>query len=345
MTYRELDERLQSTAAALRQLRLDPPVLALAEENAADGLLLLLATLDAGYRVAVIDPDEAEDVLERQVAQAGATTVVAWSRPGRAASLSTRLVTCEGLPRSRAGPAQVARPAPPRTTVVMLPGPKGLVGHSHFTLAAMATNLTSFVPKLRSLDFLTDRRLHDWEALTGALGALLAGRVVAFGLPDDELVRLDETYTVLKQEQADAIVENGRDQDGWGKLRYVFASIGPFAPKWRRRLEAVLGQAVLPLWGSVEVGPAVAAHPTWYPVNAHGIPLVNVMLVPIDPASGRPSEVPWAMLYQAQLGVDSPSGMIGLVGAETGQDSRVGDVVRTTALVEIDSVGLVRFLG
>src|SRR3972149_6461328 len=180
----------------------------------------------------------------------------------------------------------------------------------------MAYKDTSFVPRLRSLVFLSSGSVLEWETLTGGLGALLSGRTVGFDPPASGVLDPAGAYTVLRREEADAIVEAGGDPAGWGRLRYVFVSVGPFSAKWRRRLEAALGRAVLPLWGSADVGPAVAAHPTWYPVRAHGIPMVNVTLVPCDPRTGRQSEGPWAMLAQAELGVDAPSTRVGIAGAE-----------------------------
>lgn len=349
LTYRELDELVRGVAASVRSLELRPPVVALAEEDGVDALVLLLAALDAGCRVAILDPGEPAGALAERLAGSGAGAVLTWSRPGRAAALPARLVRLAELPPVEPGPSPPARPAPPGEPAVMLPSRSGLADHSHFSLAAMATALTSFVPGLRSLDFLSPGSVLGWETLTGALGALLAGRAACFGRPDEGTVEPGEAYTVLRQRDADALVESGADPAGWGRLRYVFASIGPFSARWRRRLETALGRAVLPIWGSAEAGPAVAAHPTWYPLRAHGIPLVNVTLVPVDPATGRASEVPWAMLSQAQLGVDSPSitvadgeAEVEIAGGEAeGQARRV---VRTDAIVEVDTVGVVRFL-
>ncbi len=351
LTYGELDELVRRVAASVRGLELESPVVGLAEEGGRDALVLLLGALEAGCRVAVVDPGEPAAALAERFRRSEAATVLTWSRPGRAAELPARLAWGEELSQARPLPSGAVRPAPPRRPAVLLPSGEGLVEHSHFSLAAMATALTSFVPALRGLDFLATGSLWEWETLTGAVGALLAGRAVAFGRPADGLLEPAGAYAVLSQRDAEALVSSGSDPEGWDGFRYLFCSLGPFSARWRRRLEAAVGRPVLPLWGSVETGPAVAAHPSWYPLRAHGIPLVNVTLVPVNPATGQASEVPWAMLERALLGVDSPSLAVGAAAAELelaepGEEAegQARRVLRTAALVEVDTVGVVRFL-
>ena len=93
------------------------------------------------------------------------------------------------------------------------------------------------------------------------------------------------------------------------------------------------------------MGPAICAHPSWAPVDVHGMPLTNAMLVPLDPANGEPSDVPWEMLTRAELGIEAPSVQIkdetttGIVF-----DMNGNQVVRTGRLVAVDRLGMVRFL-
>ncbi len=352
LSYRELDDLERSVAASLRSLELGTSAVGVCEESAGEALVLLFGALEAGCRVALLDPGEAADVLAARLEHGEVSAILTSTRPGSAAGSRVRLLRLEELARADPGPSPPPRPVPPERPAVLLPARDGLVAHSHFSLAAMATALTSFVPRLRQLDFLSDGPLHEWETLAGALGGLLSGRTVGFASPAAELLDPAEAYTVLRRRAADAVLASGNPQ-GWEQLRYVFVSVGPFAPRWRRRLEEVLGKAVLPVWGSAEVGPVIAAHPTWFPLHAHGVPIVNVTLVPVDPGSGRQSEVPWAMLARAELGVEAPSTRVAVAGAEAAAglatpaphaEAAGAIVVRTSAIVEVDTVGIVRFL-
>ncbi|MBK5231232.1 MAG: hypothetical protein JJE27_08695, partial [Thermoleophilia bacterium] len=98
---------------------------------------------------------------------------------------------------------------------------------------------------------------------------------------------------------------------------------------------------VLPIWGRAAFGPAVAAHPSWFPFDAHGIPLVNVRVLPVDPGSGQPSLVPWEMLEQAEIGIESPSLMTGFVRKSAADDLLTGKILRTHVSGSVDHVGVV----
>ena len=75
---------------------------------------------------------------------------------------------------------------------------------------------------------------------------------------------------------------------------------------------------------------------------------MNVTLIPIDPTTREPSDVPWEMLTRAELGVESPSVMVEAGGPELAADLitvRGNAVVRTGKVVTVDRLGLVRFDG
>ncbi|MBI2358450.1 MAG: hypothetical protein HYV04_06025, partial [Deltaproteobacteria bacterium] len=78
----------------------------------------------------------------------------------------------------------------------------------------------------------------------------------------------------------------------------------------RRRLKNLLDKPALLTHGSVEAGPVFSSHPTWYLDAAVGIPLTNVDVWPLNPANGRPLEVPWEAVEYGEVGVKSP--MVGV---------------------------------
>jgi len=110
-------------------------------------------------------------------------------------------------------------------------------------------------------------------------------------------------------------------------------------------MESFCGRPIFPLWGLPEVGPLVAAHPTWIPPHGHGFPLVNVSLIPIEPNSGKVSIVPWEMLDQAEVGVEALSAMVGYVEPARNVGVKVGTAVRTHQVAAMDHVGVVALQG
>ncbi len=346
LTYGELDMRMQRVAGGLAAMEPRPTLVAVIEPAPADGLALLLGSLDAGARVAVLDPAAPPDVLTTRLRLLQADVILSTAGPAWLEGLPGRVVAEDELPPPAARGPRSTRPAPPREPAVLLSRGTGFVAHSQFTLAAMVRALTGFVPELRELDFVGATAPFEWESLTGALSALLSGRSVAFGPAAAAGGRPEDSYTILRRADADAIVKAGRGPDELRLLRYVFLSTGPFRPRWRRRLETAIGRPVLPVWGTVETGPAVASHPTWFPIDRHGIPIVNVTITPVDPATKQISSVPWELLDRAEMGVDSPSVMVGAVAEEPPAEPPFEDnIFRTGAIVEMDQVGIIRFIG
>jgi hypothetical protein len=345
LTYRELLEQALSAAGGIQQQGLGATI-AVAEARGADALLLLLASMLAEKRVLLVDPRgaAAEQAASLQAAQACA--VLTATGAGDAADRS-------GLPIfSRADLAapfrESARPRRALDPAVLFPGERAVVVHSHFSVAAMCTSLATFIPQLRQLAFVCAPPLACWEALAGIFGALLHGMPVAF--PDlaengDGLAAVDrDCYAILLRRQADEAVRRRRRPAELPALRYLFVSIGRFDLAWRRSAERLFAQAILPVWGLPEVGPIVAPHPTWFPSASHGFPLVNVSLVPLDPATGKVSLVPWEMLDQAEVCVETLSGMLSYANADD-TDLRVGKLFRTRQMATVDNVGVVTLYG
>ncbi|MCC7411623.1 MAG: AMP-binding protein [Gammaproteobacteria bacterium] len=318
-------------------------VVAVVEPDPAQALTLLLGAWLAGRQVCL--PAGDTERLRAQLAEAQAALVLTAREPRELSGLA-------GVPvmraPARAGAAAAQVPAAGRATdpALLIPAARGLVVHSHFSLSAMATALSAFIKEIKDLSFLCTTPLGTWEALTGAIGALLRGRSVLFtdlAEPGCDAVPIpaEGLFSILCRADVDRVIERRRAPQALRGSRYVFVSTGAFKPAWRRRLEAWAGKPILPLWGMPEIGPAVVAHPTWYPVGAHGFPLVNVSIVPVDPDSGRQSVVPWEMLTSAEMGVESLSAMLGYARPGQVPDLRIGKVVRTGQIANIDHVGVV----
>jgi acyl-CoA synthetase (AMP-forming)/AMP-acid ligase II len=346
LIYGELLEQALSVAGGIQKRGLGGTI-AVAEASGPDALVLLLAALLAEKRVLVTDPIRGVEEQAAHLKSAEAAAIITASGAGPGAERS-------GLPvldRAELSDAyrQSARPRRALDPAVLIPGERGVVVHSHFFITAMCTSLATFIPQLRELGFVCLPPPDSWEAVVGMFGALLQGMPIVF--PDREgkssgaLGGDRASYTMLLRSQADEVLRRRRRPAPLAGLRYIFVSTGRFDLAWRQRLEKLLGQAILPVWGLVEVGPIVAPHPTWFPAKAHGFPLVNVSLVPVDPASGKVSLVPWEMLDQAEACVETLSGMIGYAGGVDATKLRVGKLFRTHQMASMDNVGVVTLHG
>ena len=344
LTYGELAERIEALSTGLKASGVTS--VAIAEANLTEGLVALLGALHAGCQATLLDLTAPSDLLGAWIGGARADAVLtACDAVADRDDLPVRVLLARDLEQPPEGSSRPARAAYDQA-VVWLPSGKGvkdLSGHSHFTLSAMATNLRSFLPHFDELALLATGPVWQWETLVPALAHLIAGQVVAAhgaaGAPE-----AGHTYVILERSALEGLLD---DPDAAGILRtvrHLFVQVGTFAPDWRKALERELGRPVLPLWGSPDVGPVIAAHPNWFPLPAHGIPLVNVTPVPLNPLRGFPSEVPWWMLDQAELGIDAPSTLVDCSSEERLSHVRVGNAVRTGHIVEVDLVGVIRFL-
>lgn len=346
LTYGELLEEVLAVAGGMQKF--DPPAIAVMERSAGEALLLLMAGWFAGKQVFLADPGTPAQRLAAHLQEAKAPVALTATDPGEAGGIAdVRIVRKEEL----AGPfREIARFRRATEPAVLIPSAKGVVIHSHFSLSSMCTSLTVFIPQLRQLPFVCVTPLWCWEALLGAFAALLNGMPVVFTtfaeLEAGQHPPLgNDGYTILRRREVDALVRTRYIPPLLSKLRYVFVSTGYFTVRWRRQLEALWGKGILPIWGSPEVGPAVAAHPTWFPLQSHGFPLVNVSLVPVNPATGKISIVPWEMLECAEVGVETLSAMVGYTEPARSAAVRIGKVLRTYRIASVDHVGAVTFHG
>src|SRR3972149_787422 len=88
----------------------------------------------------------------------------------------------------------------------------------------------------------------------------------------------------------------------------------PFPKSLRRQLRRQLRVPVLTVYGYPAVGAIAASHPSWYLDDAVGIPMVGVDLLPVEPDTRRPVEIPWEALSYAGIGISGRSLAVDIVG-------------------------------
>jgi hypothetical protein len=347
ISYGELLEQGLSLAGGLQAAGLTGTI-AISDPDPLESLRLCLAGLFAGRRVLLADPADSADQLAARLAEGNASALITSDGAGPAQAAGVTMVARGELQGTFSEAGTAIRATEP---ALLLPSGRGLVAHSHFSVSAMAASMAAFIPRLREIPFVcTEPAIGSWEMLTGILLAISQGKPVVFAsleqFDSGELADLTNgAYMIIQRSQADAMLAAGRTPPMISQSAYVFVSTGSFAPRWRRRMEALSGRPIFPLWGLPEVGPLVAAHPTWIPPHGHGFPLVNVSLIPIDPDSGKISIVPWEMLDQAEVGVEALSAMVGYVEPARNVGVKTGTAVRTRQVATMDHVGVVVLQG
>lgn len=328
-TYRELADETEQAASRLRTA-LGPPGarLALALRAGPQALSLLLGAMRAGYSTLVLDhlgPAGRSSEVGRQLGGFGPDLIVAEgaAAPGwRALDAAPRVIELalfwDLAPEPPTTGGQRSQRDLRAPVVALVGADQHLVYHSHTTLASWAVSFSAFVPLTEESVVLDLEPLHKWGGLAAMVAALFRGATCRCAEPDlaglDDWPRSDladgRTYAISS---FDTMVNLERSGGGssWEaiapRLAGVFATVGgAFSVKARRRVEADLGVPILTILGSAEAGPAVASHPSWYVDESVGIPLTNVDLWPLDPATGRPLAVPWEAIEFAELGARSP---------------------------------------
>ena len=349
ITYGELLEQGLSLAGGIQAAGLTGTI-AVSDPDPLESLLLCLAGLFAGRRILLADPADSAEQLAARLAEAKASALITSDGTGPAQAAGVKMVARSELQGTFSEAGTAIRATEP---AILLASGRGLIAHSHFSLSAMAASMAAFIPRLREIPFVcTEPGIGSWEMLTGILLAISQGKPVVFASLEQfdtgELADLTNgAYMIIQRSQADAMLAEGlsRMPPMMSQSAHVFVSTGSFAPRWRRRMESFCGRPIFPLWGLPEVGPLVAAHPTWIPPHGHGFPLVNVSLIPIEPNSGKVSIVPWEMLDQAEVGVEALSAMVGYVEPARNVGVKVGTAVRTHQVAAMDHVGVVALQG
>lgn len=347
ISYGELLEQGLSLAGGIQAAGLTGTI-AISDPDPVESLRLCLAGLFAGRRILLADPAASAEQLAARLAEGNASALITSDGAGPAQAAGVRMVARSELQGTFSEAGTAIRATEP---ALLLPTGHGLVAHSHFSVSAMAASMAAFIPRLREIPFVcTEPTIGSWEMLTGILLAISQGKPVVFASLEEfdtgELADLTNgAYMIIQRSQADAMLAEGRTPPMISQSANVFVSTGSFAPRWRRRMEALCGRPIFPIWGLPEVGPLVSAHPTWIPPHGHGFPLVNVSLIPIDPKSGKVSIVPWEMLVQAEVGVEALSAMVGYVEPARNVGLKIGTAVRTRQVASMDHVGVVALQG
>lgn len=334
ISHAALLDRARRAAAALATLVEPRATVALALADPMQTLILLIATQLCATRAALCDPSDLTALT------ALSPDLVLADRPGALPGLRA-LAPADLDP---AAPGTGERRGRWRDVAILLPEGQGFAGHGHVSTTAMVKALTTYIPELESTDHVLCAPLHRWDGLAGALTALLSGRAVILS-PDQTAFDRHDVCSFVPRALAESWLNTVRAPEWARQARLIFVVMSGFETRWRRRLETLLRRPILPLWGGQRMGPAICAHPSWAPVDVHGLPLTNAMLVPLDPANGTPSDVPWEMLTRAELGIEAPSVQIkddtteGIVF-----DMNGNQVVRTGRIVAVDRLGMVRFL-
>lgn len=335
VSHAALLDRARRAAAALVALVEPRATVALALSDPVQMLALLMATQLCATRAALVDP------ANPQALTALAPDLILTDVPG---DLPPGLHVLSPAELDPAAPGTGERRGRWRDVAILLPEGPGFAGHGHVSTTAMVKALTTYIPILETTDHVLTAPLHRWDGLAGALTALLSGRAVILS-PEETEFNPREVCTFLPRSLVETWL-NAVHAPRWAReARLLFVVMSDFETRWRRRLETLLRRPILPLWGGQRMGPAICAHPSWAPVDVHGLPLTNAMLVPLDPANGTPSDVPWEMLTRAELGIEAPSVQIkddtteGIVF-----DMNGNQVVRTGRIVAVDRLGMVRFL-
>lgn len=335
VSHAELLSRARHAAAALAALVEPRATVALALADPVQALTLLIATQLCATRAALVDPGNPH------VLTGLAPDLVLTDAPG---TMPSGLRVLNPADLDTAAPGTGERRGRWRDVAILLSEGAGFAGHGHVSTTAMVKALTTYIPLLETTDHILTAPLHRWDGLAGALTALLSGRAVNLS-PNETDFDPRTSCSFVPRAVAETWLYAARAPQWARQARLLFVVMSDFETRWRRRLETLLHRPILPLWGGQRMGPAICAHPSWAPVDVHGLPLTNAMLVPLDPANGTPSDVPWEMLTRAELGIEAPSVQIkddttaGLVF-----DMNGNQVVRTGRMVAVDRLGMVRFL-
>jgi acyl-CoA synthetase (AMP-forming)/AMP-acid ligase II len=225
-----------------------------------------------------------------------------------------------------------------------------LAYHSHRSILAGGVSWSTFVP-LKTEDLvLAAQPLYTWEGLYSLLPILFRGGtcVVADLRDPDKLAHAVKEhhpiYTMVSRPAARLLYQSTHKsvvQAFRESLQGLFVSTtGPFTAIGRLRLKNLLGKPALLAFGSAEAGVVFSSHPTWYLDTAVGIPVTNVDVWPLNPATGNPLEVPWETIEYGEVGVKSPMTAAGYHSPEE-KEKRVRDSwLRTKIVATMDPNGL-----
>ena len=328
--------------------------IAIALNDSVDLLKVVFGTLKARATVFLMNVSLAPDDLVAQLQKFQPDFAIADDAFRRVIQSSTESIRIVSLPELRESKPATAAPrgrqdlAAPTLALATEDG--ALAYHSHRSILAGAVSWSTFVP-LKTEDLvLAAQPLYTWEGLYSLLPILFRGGtcIVADLRDPDKLSQAVKEhhpiYTIVSRPAARLLYQSTHRsvvQAFRESLQGLFVSTtGPFTAIGRLRLKNLLGKPALLAFGSAEAGVVFSSHPTWYLDTAVGIPVTNVDVWPLNPATGNPLEVPWETIEYGEVGVKSPMTAAGYHSPEE-KEKRVRDSwLRTKIVATMDPNGL-----
>lgn len=355
LTYQALATAVDGAMGAVLALLGDGGSrVALAVRDPLDSLKIFLGALKGRCTVLLADPAAPAEALRGLALGFQPDLVVAdeaiAGRLGAAAlEPAARRATVDEVWRLGAARPKAKLKLGLRAPAVAMAGEDGaLVYHSHNSLLSGALSWSTFLALREDAVLLALRPLHTWEGLYSVLPALFRGGacVLADAEGADGLVSLlrqhRPAYALLPIADAFRLAAD-RDvaREIAAALHGVFVSVaGPFWAAARRKLGTLLGRPVLTVYGRAESGPVLASHPAWHLDEAVGIPVTNVDVWPLNPATGNPLPVPWEAIEHGEIGVKSPMAAVGYRTPDEMQERVREGWLRTRLVASMDPSGL-----
>ncbi len=345
LTAAELAEQVAATAARVRGAVAPGGVVAVATGPGADGVVAVLGALASGRRVALaaVDDGGARAVLGASGAEVGLCDAAGGEL--LAAAGITALGEGAGPAPESGGPGELGGAALGDERVC-LSGASGPVWHSQRSLLAGALVVPSFFEPDARATWLVLQSPCSWDGLATVVGALSAGCSVVASGPGEGAVQSAERFQPgwisASLDDAGRTWSGGggrrrRSQAGSGRWLVVTVD-GPFDPDERSSVGASAGGGALTLFGMGEIGPVMAAHPSWFLDEPVGIPVPNMHVLPADPDTGEPIDVMWELLDHAMVSAWSPA--LALSGFSPGPGAPAGRRFATGVLAASDPNGM-----
>jgi acyl-CoA synthetase (AMP-forming)/AMP-acid ligase II len=353
LTYERLAAEMdRAMKAVLNLLGPQGSRVAIGVPDPVDALKIFFGALKGRSSVFLIDPSTPVETLQEQLRSFKADLVVADGIAlEKVAPLGSgdgiRIVTTRDLwSQEGAAPTTKLRLALKAAAVAMADDRGRLVYHSHSSLLAGALSWSTFLALKEGDVLLSGQPLYTWEGLYSVLPALFRGSACVLtaergGTLASMIRQYRPAYALLPLAEAfqwgsePAVVDEVRDA-----LRGIFVSVAqPFQTVERRKLRALFGKPVLTVYGREDTGPVLASHPEWYLEEAVGIPVTNVDVWPLNPATGNPLQVPWEAIEHGEIGVKSPMAVVEYQRPEDVQKRIRDGWLRTRLVATMDPSG------
>ncbi|MFQ5924752.1 MAG: AMP-binding protein, partial [Dehalococcoidia bacterium] len=355
LTYRQLATGMERAMnSILDRLGDHGSRVAVAVAEPANFAPLFLGCLKARCSLWLIDLSLPQEKLARQMDAFNPDLVVAEEATApKLAGLGEDLVLTyvPELWQSETELSQTRLQLDPKSPSIALSGREGrLCYHSHSSLLAGAVSWSAFVPLNEGEVVMNLQPLYTWEGLYGLAPALFQGGTCVMSDPQDperlarDIAANHPSFTWFTREQMDHLFvhpHRGLLHAIRQNLQGIFLSVsGPLKGDELRRLRNLLESPVLTVYGWAKTGPVLSSHPTWYLPEAIGIPVSNVDIWPLSPATGNPLQVSWDAVEYSEIGVRSPMTAIAYETPEEAAQWLRQGWLRTGTIATMDPNGL-----